>query len=298
MASPPQTPTPAFAAPAPNLLFIGQSNAAGRSRPYSPPAAHSTASLRAVRSDKMLAPFDPKKASAGYSPLNYLHYMYTAHHNFARGGTSLDLWPLNFEEWLPSRFDGGATDVVWIQGESDLDDATGLETYAVRLGDFFGRLAEVYRIERLFVVSTTVTREGLRSNAPALRAQQASAVESIRAEGVDARLISTEGVAMCGDGVHYSDRGCYEVAVRLERALANRQEVRMCAEKERLRDIDAERRYFVRNIVSCNSTATSYVMNTPPLCDSLRSRGRSTWLSGARGWRGRRLRLRPRWRRR
>lgn len=64
----------------------------------------------------------------------------------------------------------------------------------------------------------------LRTNAPALREQQASAVESIRAEGIDARLISTEGVAMCGDGVHYSDRGCYEVSLRLERAILNRQE--------------------------------------------------------------------------
>ena len=140
----------------PNVLFIGQSNAAGRSRPYSPPEAVASPSLR--RSDEMLSSCDPKKASAGYSPLNYLHHMYSSSYNFARGGTSLREWTDNFDEWLPTRFDGAA-DVVWIQGESDLADAETVETYALRLRQFIRRLSKVYRIERLFVVCTTSTRE-------------------------------------------------------------------------------------------------------------------------------------------
>ena len=172
----------------------------------------------------MLASCDHKIISSGYSPLNYLPFSYySAKHNFARGGTSLRDWCKNFDEWLPLKFEEGA-DVVWIQGESDLSGLEDLNTYALRLVDFFGRLSKAYKIERFFVVETTVTREVLRLNAPMLREQQASAVEALKAEGIDAHLISTVGIAMCGDGVHYSARGCYEVSLRLNRALVNQPE--------------------------------------------------------------------------
>ncbi|GMI11946.1 hypothetical protein TrVE_jg13974 [Triparma verrucosa] len=171
---------------------------------------------------------DPKKNSLGYSPLNYLYPLYAHHHNFARGGTSLSEWLANYDSWVVapwSRSSSGSaslkTDVVWIQGESDVANSEASYTdYHENLTTFVNKLKATVNINTLIVVLTTTTRTSLLKlpHSPKLLRSCQSRISEADF-GFKINIVDTSGIRMCDDGVHYTNKGCYDVSVRLRAVL-------------------------------------------------------------------------------
>ena len=231
----------------PSILFLGQSNAAGRSRYYAhhpplpviplqpskPPLptfapVSSRTPLRQLSVHTMFNDCDPKKNSLGYSPLNYLYPLYAHHHNFARGGTYLSEWLANYDSWVVapwSRSSSGSaslkTDVVWIQGESDVANSEASYTdYHENLTTFVNKLKATVNINTLTIVLTTTTRTSLLKlpHSPKLLRSCQSRISEADF-GFKINIVDTFGIRMCDDGVHYTSSGSYDVSVRLRAVL-------------------------------------------------------------------------------
>jgi hypothetical protein len=130
----------------------------------------------------------------------------------AWGGTDI-------AEWLDFRLDIAFADTadagltptitIWIQGESDANDAAKAAAYEAHLTELLGRVDAEWGVQDLIVVP-------LLSGSQPYRDQVNAAIEAVAVARGDMVALATDGIPKDADGVHYSRAGFEILAARIK----------------------------------------------------------------------------------